>query len=445
VEHDASALNHVMDALRTVGVEHRDLYKVLQVRPEADPDVIAAAYKKLMQRHHPDKGTDSEDNADVSEEDIRRASQATILNIAYGVLRDPEHRRAYDYICAHPDELATEEIHQEQSSRDGRRTGPQQSFYVVKGYALGRGLDCRGIRLSDAPLAGFDLREIVLAGAQLTRCDLSGCDLSGADLRGARLRDCNIGTATLSRAYYSVSTRFPTGFDPDEHGLIEHPDSVAARQRKEQQIDAAIDTTVEVAVEATGCLTHLLLRGMAGLGALAAIAMALGATIALPFEAQHKVLASLTYCVLVSLLFVYVRHVLGLLWAVTYVAITPYPFIGVLMPVALGFDNGIGAAIFATVLVATAMVILWMWLEWGAARTDSVWARTYVASFFLYCASILSGILLAREWDWRGRYGYGAHYWYGMKWGAVCALSTMALLYLVGKRLIWGYSQRGRG
>jgi curved DNA-binding protein CbpA len=62
-----------------------DHYKVLQVDPEADPDVITAAFRILARRLHPDR-----DITGVHE--VRMAE----LNRAYAVLRDPEKRATYD-------------------------------------------------------------------------------------------------------------------------------------------------------------------------------------------------------------------------------------------------------------------------------------------------------------------------------------------------------------
>lgn len=61
----------------------RDAYRVLQVDPHADPDVIAAAYRVLARKLHPDRGS-----ADA----VRMAE----LNTAYARVRDPDERRAYD-------------------------------------------------------------------------------------------------------------------------------------------------------------------------------------------------------------------------------------------------------------------------------------------------------------------------------------------------------------
>lgn len=61
-------------------------YKVLQVDPSADPEVIAAAYKRLAVRNHPD--------TNGSSADAKARMQA--LNEAYAVLSDPVQRAAYD-------------------------------------------------------------------------------------------------------------------------------------------------------------------------------------------------------------------------------------------------------------------------------------------------------------------------------------------------------------
>lgn len=60
-------------------------YDVLEVSPKASPEVIRAAYKSLMQRHHPDKHHAS-----------AQAGQAALISQAYEVLSDPQKRAAYD-------------------------------------------------------------------------------------------------------------------------------------------------------------------------------------------------------------------------------------------------------------------------------------------------------------------------------------------------------------
>ena len=63
-----------------------DLYKVLQVDPEADPEVVQAAYRRLARKFHPDVAPGPE-----------AAARMTAINAAWAVLGDPEERRAYDH------------------------------------------------------------------------------------------------------------------------------------------------------------------------------------------------------------------------------------------------------------------------------------------------------------------------------------------------------------
>jgi curved DNA-binding protein CbpA len=61
-----------------------DPYKVLQVDPEAEDEVIQAAYRRLAQKYHPDiAGPDG-------------VPRMAALNAAWEVLRDPARRAAHD-------------------------------------------------------------------------------------------------------------------------------------------------------------------------------------------------------------------------------------------------------------------------------------------------------------------------------------------------------------
>ena len=61
-----------------------DPYKVLQVDPEAEDEVIQAAYRRLAQKYHPDiAGPDA-------------ATRMTAINAAWELLRDPISRAAHD-------------------------------------------------------------------------------------------------------------------------------------------------------------------------------------------------------------------------------------------------------------------------------------------------------------------------------------------------------------
>ena len=64
-----------------------DFYAELGVTPQAEPDVIRAAYRALAKRYHPDR-----------QEGLGLAAAAKMarLNRAYEVLRHPESRCRYD-------------------------------------------------------------------------------------------------------------------------------------------------------------------------------------------------------------------------------------------------------------------------------------------------------------------------------------------------------------
>ena len=64
----------------------RSLYDVLNVTPRAEPVVIEAAYRALMKKYHPDHGAGAPLSCDASE-----------INGAFAILRDPQQRAAYDH------------------------------------------------------------------------------------------------------------------------------------------------------------------------------------------------------------------------------------------------------------------------------------------------------------------------------------------------------------
>jgi hypothetical protein len=68
-----------------------DYYAVLQVHPDADFEVIEAAYRQLMKKHHPDMA--GEDPQRIAAHEAR----AKAINEAFRILRDPAERRRYDY------------------------------------------------------------------------------------------------------------------------------------------------------------------------------------------------------------------------------------------------------------------------------------------------------------------------------------------------------------
>jgi len=66
---------------------HMDLYNELGVTPQAEPEVIRAAYRALALRFHPDRQVDA---SAYAEDKMAR------INHAYTVLSKADSRRAYD-------------------------------------------------------------------------------------------------------------------------------------------------------------------------------------------------------------------------------------------------------------------------------------------------------------------------------------------------------------
>jgi len=61
-----------------------DYYELLQISPNADPDMIHRVYRLMAQRYHPDNGTTGDEKA------------FRAITDAYKILSDPEKRAGYD-------------------------------------------------------------------------------------------------------------------------------------------------------------------------------------------------------------------------------------------------------------------------------------------------------------------------------------------------------------
>jgi curved DNA-binding protein CbpA len=64
---------------------HSDPYKVLQVDPEAEDEVIAAAYRRLARKYHPDVASSPE-----------AAERMAAINAAWAIIGEPASRAAFD-------------------------------------------------------------------------------------------------------------------------------------------------------------------------------------------------------------------------------------------------------------------------------------------------------------------------------------------------------------
>jgi curved DNA-binding protein CbpA len=95
-------------------------YDLLEVSPKASAEVIRAAYKSLMQRHHPDKN----DNGAAA------TVQTALLAQAYAVLSDAQRRLAYDESLAPLPEAAG------RRASAAQRSMPMVAAPARNGYAL---------------------------------------------------------------------------------------------------------------------------------------------------------------------------------------------------------------------------------------------------------------------------------------------------------------------
>lgn len=102
-----------------------DLYAELGVTPQAEPEVIRAAFRALAQRYHPDR--------QVAASALWAAKMARI-NLAYNVLSQPERRHAYDASrCAPSHHSFAPLIHITTTQASGRNARPFLTTYDARG------------------------------------------------------------------------------------------------------------------------------------------------------------------------------------------------------------------------------------------------------------------------------------------------------------------------
>lgn len=73
-----------------------DPYKILQVDPEAEDEVIQAAYRRLAQKYHPDRATGSE-----------AVERMVAINAAWELIGEPDRRRDFDLSVRHRQSAAS--------------------------------------------------------------------------------------------------------------------------------------------------------------------------------------------------------------------------------------------------------------------------------------------------------------------------------------------------
>ena len=110
-----------------------DPYKVLQVDPEAEWEVIRAAYRALALKYHPDLSSGSQE-------------RMAALNDAWGILRDAASRAAYDRARAEaqrapavpPPEVSHPMPAPMPATPPGRPSGSILDFGRYAGWSLGQ-------------------------------------------------------------------------------------------------------------------------------------------------------------------------------------------------------------------------------------------------------------------------------------------------------------------
>lgn len=135
-------------------MERRDPYRILQIQPHADPDVVHAAYRVLARKLHPD----------ATPMDASAEARMADLNWAYAVVRDPVGRQQWE---------------------SDRRRAPPPTPAEAATHGAPRGpLDADGgdLRLDFGRYEGWTLGEVV-------RRDPAYLDWLRRHASGARYRD----------------------------------------------------------------------------------------------------------------------------------------------------------------------------------------------------------------------------------------------------------------
>ena len=92
-----------------------DPYKVLQVDPEAEPEILQAADRRLAQKYHPDVMPRPEGKA-----------RMTAINAAWEIVGDPNRRAAHDRERARREAAGAAEAHEAKTAATGQ-AGPSRA------------------------------------------------------------------------------------------------------------------------------------------------------------------------------------------------------------------------------------------------------------------------------------------------------------------------------
>jgi len=176
-----------------------DPYKVLQVDPEAEDEVIEAAYRRLARKYHPDVAQ----GADSQERMVR-------INQAWEMLRDPNQRAAVDRARARSNTAAARAADVDAPGRDSTsHHRPPPAGEPDGGQRQGGRDNPAGAQASSArPAPGWPMPGM-----------RDPSDAESAPLRSERVsRDWTSGRSTTGSTYDPSVMRSPEGQPFPNHG-----------------------------------------------------------------------------------------------------------------------------------------------------------------------------------------------------------------------------------
>ncbi len=152
-----------------------DFYQTLRVGPDASPEEIKAAFRRLSKKHHPDANPGSGNRA---------GERFKKVNEAYSVLSDPEQRREYDRMRSAAATGQSSYARNEGSAFTGADypTGSGQPFSQPKSDA---GRESGGDRRDDPPRRGSFASPVRQLAARLIDLAIVGAAVLAARALGA--------------------------------------------------------------------------------------------------------------------------------------------------------------------------------------------------------------------------------------------------------------------
>ncbi len=157
-----------------------DPYKILQIDPEADDEIIQVVYRRLARKYHPDVAPGPE-----------AAARMTEINAAMELLSDPLRRAAHDRERALRDRLAADLATSGASQGDSGpgSTGPSSRGSAFAARPKGSGADAGGAPASGGSGGG--------SSSSAPRMDASGRPLRPQTVS----RDWTTGRSTVGGGY----------------------------------------------------------------------------------------------------------------------------------------------------------------------------------------------------------------------------------------------------